>query len=108
VEQTGFSQTAQPIVTIGPLALTCPISLADDLGIDAIVLHNYAGALAVVFELLMVGVGIVDFVDHHLAGMWVYQRAQHLLLTIPTEHVLAFRALPCYNDNADFTPVSYE
>jgi len=31
---------------------------------------------------------------------------QHLLLTIPTEHALGFKSLPCYNNKVVFTPAS--
>ena len=47
-------------------ALACRIGLAENLGARTVFLHDDAGALAAVFELLMVGVGIVSLVRRHL------------------------------------------
>ena len=42
----------------------------------------------------------------HILPRRCHMIIQHLLLTILTEHALAFKSLPCYSNKVGFTPVS--
>jgi len=66
---------------IAALALAVRISLGDNLRSNAILLHDYTRALAPLFQLVVIGVGIIAFVGSHISRAGVYQGTKYLAVS---------------------------